>query len=268
MSKSNNLNKPNGLNNNNFNILMNNIEQSMKPPVIETVTIRTGRILWHARWQPLFQSKRRNVMNSPDYLYTSPQISQAILHGLSTKKNFTVVELTKLRVTKPIHLLNFKSAKQQTNYAIHMGINNFMPFSLNDKKLFVHICGRSDIDGYRAQWDQDQIALCAKVIRTKLEKVSSRNYTNKNVEIGFGFAPNNINFAKSSNWSRAYYSVMGNKSRGRRLVKFVKGIEKRKAIKAKQERTLAYKHKLLSKVKSTTSSKKFKRPVVRPKKGI
>lgn len=260
------LSKGSPLGNNNFNILMNNIERVLKPPVIERVTIRPGRILWHARWQPLVPSQRRNVMNSPDYLYTSPQISQAILHGLSTKKMFTVVELTKLRVTKPIHLINFKSAKEQTNYAIHMGINNFMPFSLDDVKLFAHICGKSDIDGYRAQWDQDQIALCAKVIRTKLEKVSSRNYTNKNIELGFGFSTNNINFEKSPNWSRSYYTVMGNKSRGRRLVKFVKGIEKRKAIKAKQERTLAYSFK---KVKNTIKEKStFKRPVVRPKKGI
>lgn len=267
MNKPNGLNKDSSLRNNNFNILMNNIEKITRPPMIDTITIRPGRILWHARWQPLVSSKRRNVMNSPDYLYTSPQISQAILHGLSTKKNFTVVELTKLRVVKPIHLLNFKSAKEQTNYAIHMGINNFIPFSLNDTKLFTYICGNEKIDGYRAHWDQDQIALCAKVIRTKLERVSSRNYNNKNIELSFGFTTNNINFSKTPNWSKSYYEVMGNKTRGRRLVKFVKGIEKKRAIRAKQERTLAYKHKLLSKMKNATREKlTFKRPVVRPKK--
>lgn len=232
--------------NSNFKVLLNNIEKEMRPPVLSKMTLRPGIILWHARWQPMYGQKR-NVMNSPDYLYTSPQISQAILHGISTKKLNTVVELTKLRVTKPIHLIVFKNSKEQLNYAIrNAGINNFMPYTLNDIKLFGHICKDNTIDGYRARWDQDQIALCAKVIRTKLEKASSYWFTNKNIEQKYGITNNNINFIKSPNFSRAYYAT-ANKRRGRRLVKGIKKVEKFKAARAKSNRM--HLHRVLPHVK-------------------
>jgi hypothetical protein len=225
----------NGSNTNNFNLLANNIEKSMRQ---NTITIRPGRILWHARWQDKY-GKRRNVMKSPDYLYTSPQISQAILHGFSTKPSVgTVVELTKLRVKKPIHLILFKNPTEQIIYASQMGINNFQPFTTNDIKLFKYVC--EDADGYRAVWDQDQIALCAKVIREKLEKVSSKNFTNKYVSNQFGFNTTNINFMKSPSKNKAYYETSIAKRLGRRLVKSVKRTEKNKAIELKKERKKIY----------------------------
>lgn len=227
------------MNNNNWNVFIKNIENAVKPPSVDIVTIRPGRILWHARWQPMY-GNRRNVMNSPDYLYTSPQISQVILHGIMITKPNTFIELTKLRVKKPIHVLNFKNEQEQRNYAIvNAGIYNFVSYSLNDIKLFSHICKDPNIDGYRAKWDQDQIALCAKAIRTKLEKVSTQNFTNKNIELRFGITQNNINFVTAKNYSTAYYRT-ANKRRGRQLVKSIKRVEKVKATRAKQNRTHLY----------------------------
>lgn len=232
-------------NNNNNQQLLANIEMMMKPPDIGTVTIKPGRILWHARYQPYHENKH-HVMRSKNYLYTSSQISQAVLHGFMVKEPYTFVELTKLRVTKPIHLLNFKSAAEQVNYARHMGLSNFEAFSYDDTKLFKFICD-TDLDGYKAFWDQDQIALCGKVIHTKLEKVSSSQYTNINLKYGFGFTTNNIAFAKTPNRQKQYYKTRGSKALGRRFVKSIKRAEKDKAIKSKQERILLYKHGALRK---------------------
>ena len=137
-----------------------------------------------------------------------------------------------------------------------MGINNFQPFTKDDVKLFKYICG-SDLDGYRAHWDQDQIALCAKVIRSKLEVVNSIIFTN----MPGGINTNNITFAKTSNWKKSYYMV----PRIRRVVKNIKAEEKKKAIELKKERTRLYS---LGKIVVKNIQKKvFKRPIVR-KKGI
>ena len=234
------MSKPNGLSNSNsnFNLLLNNIEREMRPPTLSRMTLRPGRILWHARWQPMF-GPGRNVMNSTDYLYTSPQISQAILHGISTKKFNTLLELTKLRVKKPIHLIVFKNSQEQTNYAIHMGINNFQPYTLNNTKFFTHTRMCIDVDGYRAQWDQDQISLCSKVIHTKLERVSSLTYSNSNIKSKFGITSYNVNFRRPIGQNAMYYRT-SNKTRGRRLVKSIKATEKKKTIRAKQNRSHLY----------------------------
>ena len=225
--------------NSNFNVLLNNIEREMRPPTLSRMTLRSGRILWHARRQPILGQKR-NVMRSTDYLYTSPQISQAILHGISTTRKNTLLELTKLRVKKPIHLIVFKNPKEQTNYAIlNAGINNFQPYTLNDVKLFSHICKDDSIDGYRAKWDQDQISLCAKVIRTKLEKVSSYMFSDTNIKRQFGITSYNVNFRKPIGQNAMYYRT-SNKTRGRRLVKSIKATEKKKAVRTKQNRSHLY----------------------------
>lgn len=193
----------------------------MKPPSFQRITLRPGRILWHARWQPV-TGARRNVMNSPDYLYTSPQISQAILHGFSTRKKGTVVELTKLRVKKTITLINFKTPSDQIKFATYHGLSNFRVFSQNDTKLFKFMCEDHEIDGYRAHWDQDQIALCSKVIRDKLEKVSSTNYTDTFMQYGFGININKINFVPSKRKNASYYQT-ANKRHGKKLTKVLKG---------------------------------------------
>lgn len=222
----------------NFNVILNN---KPSPPKynFDIITIRPGRILWHARWQPL-SGQRRNVMKSPDYLYTSPQISQAILHGLSTRPINSIVELTKLRVKKPIRLYNFKTPTDQYRFAVSMGMNNFQLYTLNDIKLFRYLCkSDDDPDGYRAHWDQDQIALCADIIRDKLERVSSRNFTNRNIRVKFGFGQENITFVKPPRKNASYYET-NVKQKGRKLVKNIKANEKKKAIQQKINRKKIY----------------------------
>lgn len=213
-----------------------------------TVTIPKGRILWHARWQPI-NGNRRNVMNSPDYLYTTPQISQALLHGIQTHKDDTIIELTKLRVREPLVLLNFKTARNQENIANKIGINKFQTFTTNDTKLLRQLCMIDEIDGYRAIWDQDQIALCAKVIRTKLEKMSSQNYRPTTRLI------NKVAFTHGPGESM-YYQTLG-KSKGRRIVSAVKRREKESAIQRKNERTRLY--------RATSIAKTFKKPPSTPR---
>lgn len=202
----------------------------------ETITIRPGRILWHARSQPL-SGLRRNVMNSPDYLYTSPQISQAILHGLSHRRGRGIVELTKLRVKKPLHLVNFKNPYQQVNFAMNHGMNNFITYTTDDIKLLKKLCesGNKSIDGWRAVWDQDQIALCARVIRDKLERVSYKNFPSG----ALNFSNSNINFVRAKKVVASYYETM-NKTKGRKLVKTIKSDEKKKAVTRKNIRRNYY----------------------------
>lgn len=218
--------------------------------------------MWHARWQPE-NGNRRNVMNSPDYLYTSPQISQAILHGIQTHKEDTVVELTKLRVTKPITVFEFTDAKHQENVANKIGINNFQTFTTNDTKLLKYICGIDELDGYRAIWDQDQIALCAKVIRTKLEIVSAQNYrpTNK--------LTNRVTFTHGPGVSM-YYQTRYGKSKGRQVVSIIKKADKERAARRKSERIAIYKATSIAKKFKKSSSLKtrvtFKRPTIKRKK--
>lgn len=242
MSKPTGLGKPNGLNRSNnetnWNVLINDI-LTKHTNKFDIITIRPGRILWHARWQPLY-GQRRNVMKSPDYLYTSPQVSQAILHGISTRPLNSIVELTKLRVKKPIRLYNFKTPTDQYKFAVSMGMNNFQLYTLDDIKLFKYICNSDDNpDGYRAHWDQDQIALCADIIRDKLERVSSKNFTNTEIRAKFGFGRNNIIFVKPQRKNASYYET-NVKRRGRSLVKNIKSNEKKKAIERKLERKKMY----------------------------
>lgn len=91
---------------------------------LQFVTINPGKILWHARVQSLYGNKK-NILNSPDYLYMSPQISQAFFHGLDKSKityNAPVssreyIELTKIVVKKPLRLIKFNNAEEQKTYA-------------------------------------------------------------------------------------------------------------------------------------------------------
>lgn len=219
------------------------VRQSLKMSVINP-----GRILWHARIQSL-GSPRKNVMKSPNYLFTSPQISQALLHGLSIHENRnvygdSVVELTKLRVKKPLRLINFKYSTNQKSFANRiMNFPKFKTFGSHDIRLLKFICTKmSDrVDGYRAIWDQDQVSLCARAIQQgKLEVVIQHDFNPTEFK-QIKNAQNNITFSKPSNRNipRKYYFT-GKKTEGRQLVKVVKSVNKNIAIEAKQKRTRMY----------------------------
>lgn len=185
------------------------------------ITLRRGTILWHARWQPRNRPNARNVMSSPDYLYASPQIQQALYHGYQTYKEDTLIQLTKLRVTKPLHLINFKSANNQRNMANVAGIN-FEPFYEDDILLIKEICKISDpdaaVDGYRAVWDQDQVAICGRVIRDKLEVVETRYFDPDQYYVRANF----VRYGRS-----AYYKAG---KAGKNLIRSIRAGEKRKAL--------------------------------------
>jgi hypothetical protein len=193
-------------------------------------TLRKGYILWHARVQNL-RGPKKEVMSSPRYLYTSPQISQALYHGLAWLKNNSnrmdkYVELTKLRVKEPIHVIELKSKESQVKLANYYGINNFKPFTADDTKILVQLCNdRQDVDGWIAKWDQDQIALCERVIRKKLEVVDT-------IKISSGVAGYvRTSFETINNAAGFYFSKLG-----RRVVKKVKAQQKEKAVARKIER--------------------------------
>lgn len=169
---------------------------------MQTVTFPKGRILWHARIQSS-GNNRKNVMNSPDYLFTTPQIQQALYHGLEIFRRRrtpgTYIELTKLRVKEPLILANMESVNTQATIAEFFKIKNYRPFTGDDKKILEKMCKvfGSRLDGYRAIWDQDQIALCARVIRTKLERVATYTF-DQNVA-----ATTNVHFTERGR--SAYY---------------------------------------------------------------
>ena len=199
------------------------------------VTFPKGRILWHARWQPKSGGGYRNVMESPDYLYTSPQIQQALYHGLATYTGGTLIQLTKLRVKKPLSLVVLETKQDQLNMANAAHIKNFKLFSNSDIRLLKEICKVTDpeaaVDGWRAVWDQDQIALCAKVIKDKLEVIGGRYFDPERIE----FPEVNVEFFAKG--GRGYYrSIVG----GRQLVAGFKMSEKAKAAERKVERTAQY----------------------------
>ena len=225
------------------------------------ITFPKGRILWHARFQSSDPTnQRRNVMKSPDYLFTSPQMSQALLHGVYMTNNSTtkIVELTKLRVREPLILLNFKSSKNQVNYARTKGVN-LRPFGTDDIKLIKYICAHvPDIDGYRAVWDQDQVTVCAKTIK-KLERVSVKTFIPSKLPI----SSYNIQFAVNVNKKTGYYTSLGNKKPGRRLVKSVKNTEKKQAIERKLLRVRTFG---IKKPEVSPTRIVFKRPTLRRKK--
>lgn len=258
---------------------------------LQFVTINPGKILWHARVQSLYGNKK-NILNSPDYLYMSPQISQAFFHGLDKSKityNAPVssreyIELTKIVVKKPLRLIKFNNAEEQKTYAEGFELtNNYKPFSYNDVKIIKHICSDTkSIDGYRAHWDQDQVAVCARSIKNKLKILGSYNFDEETVLTVLGINSYQVVFNRKIKPGSAYY-VTNNIGRqvGRKVVKSIKAHEKLKAIKRKQERiqrirTPSFKNitraeaikrrerRRLGLVKPTL----FKRPVRRLKKGI
>ncbi len=195
---------------------------------MKIVTIPRGKILWHARWQPK-EGGYRNVMESPDYLFMSPQIQQALYHGLDTHRYGTMIQITKLRVKKPLKLVKFETTQEQLNMASGANIEPFDLFSNSNIQLLKKICDMTDIDGWRIVWDQDQIAVCARVIKDKLKVVGGRLYDPNympNIMVSFNTRP-----------SRAYYT--STKS-GRELVLQLKRSEKAKAAERKAERTAEY----------------------------
>lgn len=236
-----------------------------KSPKLNIITFPKGRVLWHARLQWDDEGPRKNVMNSPDYLFTSPQISQALLHGVSIlgHKQGRFVELTKLRVKNSLSLIEFKTSKNQVNYSKSKGIN-LRPFGTDDIKLIQYICTHvPSIDGYRAQWDQDQVTICSSAIRSKLEKVSTQIF--RRDQLPFGSMNVVFNKPRSLASNSMYYATMGNKRPGRRLVKNVKSKEKANAVKRKILRTRAFG--IGKKTGGVTTGTVFKRPTfVRRKK--
>lgn len=215
--------------------------------MVDFITIKPGRILWHARLQPIsvLYGNRRNILNTKDHLYMSPQISQAFLHGLKISKflfNAPVsakyyIELTKLVVKKPLRLIHFKTAKNQKNFANTMNVsnNNFNLYSYDDLKLLQFICKDTKfIDGYRAHWDQDQIAICARSI-PKVKILNSYNFDEDTVLSHFGINSNQVVFRRRP--GSAYYVSNNNKhALGKKITKQIKRYEKRNAIRRKLER--------------------------------
>lgn len=238
-----------------------------KSPKLNVITFPKGRILWHARLQWDDGGSRQNVMNSPDYLFTSPQISQALLHGVSIlgNKQMRFIELTKLKVKESLRLIEFKTSKNQVNYSKSKGVN-LRPFGTDDIKLIQYICSHvPTVDGYRAQWDQDQVTICASSIRQKLEKVSTQMFRRDQLP----FQSWNVAFntpAKLRN-SMYYFTVMS-KRPGRRLVRSVKTKEKKNAAKRKllRVRTFGIGKKTAPAPPSAPSGTTFKRPTLRKKK--
>ena len=223
--------------NSNFQNMLNKAYPPNSPPKkLSVITFPKGRILWHARLQWDDAGNKKNVMNSPDYLFTSPQISQALLHGVFIlgNKQQRFVELTKLKVKSSLKLLEFKTSKNQVNFSKSKGINLY-PFGKDDIHLITYMCEHEPfIDGYRAQWDQDQVTLCARVIRQKLERVSTQIFTKDQLP----FFHNNVYFESPRPYDplskrSMYYMTLGNKKPGRRLVKSVKAKEKENAAKRK-----------------------------------
>lgn len=213
---------------------------------MEFITIKPGRILWHARLQPIsiLYGERKNILNTTDHLFMSPQISQAFLHGLKISKflfNAPVsskyyIELTKLVVRKPLRLIHFKTAKDQKNFAIVMNIKkNFNLFSYDDLELLKFICKDTQfIDGYRAHWDQDQIAICARSI-PKMKILNSYNFHEDTVLSYFGINSNQVLFKRKP--GTAYYVSNNNKHAiGKKITKQIKRYEKANAIRRKLER--------------------------------
>jgi hypothetical protein len=240
------------------------------PKKLSVITFPKGRILWHARLQWDDKGNKKNVMNSPDYLFTSPQISQALLHGVFIlgNKQQRFVELTKLKVKSSLKLLEFKTSKNQVNFSKSKGIELY-PFGTDDIHLITYLCEHEPfIDGYRAQWDQDQVTLCARVIRQKLERVSTQIFRRDQLP----FLHHNISFESPRPYApiskrSMYYMTMGNKKPGRRLVKSVKAKEKENAAKRKLLRVRTFG--IGKKTGSSTpvpAGTVFKRAVLRPRK--
>ena len=240
------------------------------PKKLSVITFPKGRILWHARLQWDDKGNKKNVMNSPDYLFTSPQISQALLHGVFIlgNKQQRFVELTKLKVKSSLKLLEFKTSKNQVNFSKSKGIELY-PFGTDDIHLITYLCEHEPfIDGYRAQWDQDQVTLCARVIRQKLERVSTQIFRRDQLP----FLHHNISFESPRPYApiskrSMYYMTMGNKQPGRRLVKSVKAKEKENAAKRKLLRVRTFG--IGKKTGSSTpvpAGTVFKRAVLRPRK--
>jgi hypothetical protein len=236
------------------------------PRKLDVITFPKGRILWHARLQWDDKGSRQNVMNSPDYLFTSPQISQALLHGVFIlgNKQMRFVELTKLKVKSPLKLIEFKTSKNQVNYSKSKGIN-LKPFGTDDIKLIQYICAHvPELDGYRAQWDQDQVTICASAIKSKLERVSTQIFRRDQLP----FFHYNVTFETPRVSSNAmYYMTTGNKRPGRRLVRNVKAKEKANATKRKQLRVRTFGvGKKTGGVAAPPSGTVFKRAIIRRRK--
>jgi hypothetical protein len=211
-------------------------------------------ILWHARYQT---KDYRNVMKSPDYLFTSPQISQALLHGIDITgyDPDRYVELTRLRVKKPLVLVKFETSKEQIEYANMLGLK-MKAFGLDDIKLIEKICEKlPHIDGYRAFWDQDQVTLCARAMREKLEVTGRYKFDVQRLSV----QPEEITFVTSKESNLAYY-IPKYKEKSRRLIKQIKRSEKNQAIVAKKIRTLG-------KIPPAPTGT-FKRPALRKKKPV
>jgi hypothetical protein len=221
--------------------------------------IPKGKILWHARYQSIYDN-RRNVMKSPDYLFTSPQMSQALLHGIDVVGDdpTRMIELTKLKVKEPLVLLNFAQSRNQVNYARTMYGIQMKPFGLGDIKLIKSICAKDPIvDGYRAFWDQDQITLCARSLK-KVVRVAT--YTFRSDELPLG--PDNVSFNVNETSNMAYY-ISKFKKTSRQIIKNVKRKEKVKAVTQKSMRKALYSG---PPVPVAPAPVLYKRPALRKKK--
>lgn len=197
--------------------LAKEIERELAPKV-HIKTLPKGRILWHTRdYNP-----NRPIEASPDYLFTSLQAQQSLLHGISETSRLPVIH--KLKTLRPLRLIEFKTPQDQIKFAREHQIvftrkkkllpslkykyqpfRSLKPFTWDDVKVIKYICARLDFDGYIARWDQDQVTLCmnrvkfkrdieiVKKFHWKITRVPEKNVTFKT---GFYRAPAHKKFIK------------------------------------------------------------------------
>lgn len=253
------------------------------------VTIKRGRTLWHARVQKKFG--RHTQIDESEYLFTSPQISQALYHGIERLRSKLaslaynnygdyVVELTQLKVKRPFQVVSFGTHSNQVRYALETFQKRMKPFSYANVKLIQAMCDRSNLaGGYRAIWDQDQITLCPRLIRN-LEVVRQFYYDIDSPVIRNVINRNLVTYNEGKNKPGSMYCRIPNypKCIVKNLRSKLKSItlEKREAMKRLHSPTEVTKRRLvrtaqkIAKKFPSPSSVTFKRPTTtrkRPRTG-
>ncbi len=248
------------------------------------VTIKRGRTLWHARVQKSFG--RHTQINESEYLFTSPQISQALYHGIErlrmklaslTYNNYGdyVVELSQLKVKRPFQVVVFNSSNNQVRYALEKFRKKMKPFTYANVKLIQAMCDRSNLaGGYRAIWDQDQITLCPRLIKN-LEVVRQFYYDIGSPVIWNVINRNLVTYSPGKNKPGSMYCRIENREHPKCIMKNLRSklksitFEKRLAMKRLHSPTEVLKRRLARTAKSyakrypSPSSTVFKRPTPR-----
>lgn len=165
-------------------------------PKLPTKTLPAGKIVWHSR------KAEYPIENSPDYLYTSLQAQQSVLHGISER--FKPMVLYKLKTLRPLKLIEFKTPKDQKDFARRYKLTfvrkktkstfrPIIPYSWDDVKIIKYICKNLDFDGYIARFDQDQVTLCMSRVKFGRDIKVLKIYNNLNIT---GIQESNVSFKK------------------------------------------------------------------------